>query len=540
MIEICQRYQQLVLIAHGNTVMITAFFIFNRKGDILISKLFRDNIRHNIAEVFRIQVISSNEIRSPILTLGSTTFLHIKSNGLWFVAVARSNQDASIIFEFLNKFRQLLETSLCGHRKNSANSSDGSRVNDVAKNVSHYINAVSTSDGHLCEDDITNNFTVVYELLDQAIEFGYPQNMEFGVLQRFLSTPVYGSSNSGSSLISKVTSPNLLRSPDLNRHNTAATSEDLQFVGDVGWRRPGIKYRKNEIFLWVNEEINVLMNANGTVLQSYVNGNIQMKTKLTGMPVCRFGLNDSLIMNETKSGNPLEHYDVPNTAAIPKAASDKVVLEDCKFHQCVELDKFDSDRLIHFVPPDDEFELMKYRCTENINLPFLISPQIQESGKTLFNFNISMKSLFPPKLFATNVVIKIPVPPGSIKANLESTGGKARFSTEECAVIWKLNKVTGQDQLVLQGSVDIVPGSVTKTTQSDTTLSPTLNDFKSPILSQNALGWSRPPILVSFNLDMFSASGLVVRYLKVQEKSNYTTMKFIKYITQAGTYEIRY
>lgn len=36
-----------------------------------------------------------------------------------------------------------------------------------------------------------------------------------------------------------------------------------------------------------------------------------------------------------------------------------VEIDDCQFHQCVKLGKFDNDRTISFVPPDGEFELMK-------------------------------------------------------------------------------------------------------------------------------------------------------------------------------------
>jgi len=45
-----------------------------------------------------------------------------------------------------------------------------------------------------------------------------------------------------------------------------------------------------------------------------------------------------------------------------KGASDKksIAIDDLTFHQCVKLTKFDSERAISFVPPDGEFELMKY------------------------------------------------------------------------------------------------------------------------------------------------------------------------------------
>lgn len=36
-------------------------------------------------------------------------------------------------------------------------------------------------------------------------------------------------------------------------------------------------------------------------------------------------------------------------------------MDDVKFHQCVRLNKFDSERTISFIPPDGEFELLSYR-----------------------------------------------------------------------------------------------------------------------------------------------------------------------------------
>ena len=56
----------------------------------------------------------------------------------------------------------------------------------------------------------------------------------------------------------------------------------------------------------------------------------------------------------------------------------------------------------------------------------------------------------------------------------------------------------------------------------------------------NQKAWSRPPLNLSFSLLMFTSSGLLVRYLKVFEKSNYSSVKWVRYMTRAGSYEIRY
>lgn len=48
-------------------------------------------------------------------------------------------------------------------------------------------------------------------------------------------------------------------------------------------------------------------------------------------------------------------------------------MQDVTFHQCVNLGKFNTEKVVSFVPPDGEFELVKYRCQEGISLPFTVS-----------------------------------------------------------------------------------------------------------------------------------------------------------------------
>ena len=51
---------------------------------------------------------------------------------------------------------------------------------------------------------------------------------------------------------------------------------------------------------------------------------------------------------------------------IPGKASDdasrtksSIAIDDCQFHQCVKLSKFESEHAISFIPPDGEYELMR-------------------------------------------------------------------------------------------------------------------------------------------------------------------------------------
>lgn len=129
-------------------------------------------------------------------------------------------------------------------------------------------------------------------------------------------------------------------------------------------------------------------------------------------------------------------------------------LDDCQFHQCVKLGKFDSDRTISFIPPDGEFELMRcgppslrhllpahasrrYRSTTNVNLPFRIQPIVEEIGKSRVDYTVHVKANFSPKLSANNVVIKIPTPLNTTKVDCKVGIGKAKYVPAENVIIWK-------------------------------------------------------------------------------------------------------
>ena len=44
---------------------------------------------------------------------------------------------------------------------------------------------------------------------------------------------------------------------------------------------------------------------------------------------------------------------------------------------------------------------------------------------------------------------------------------------------------------------------------------------------------------MDFNIPMFTASGLRVRYFHIVEKSNYKPLKWIRYVTKAGDFQYR-
>lgn len=275
--------------------MISAIFLYNIKGEVLISRLYRHDLKRSIADVFRIQVITNSDVRSPLMTIGSTTFLHVRHENLYVVGVTRVNANAALVFEFLNRL--------------------------IALGKSYF--------GKFDEEAVKSNFVLIYELLDEILDFGYPQNSDTDTLKLYITTEGVKSEKSTKESSNKIT---------------------IQATGAISWRRQDIKYRKNEAFIDIIESVNLLVSSTGTVLRADVTGNVQMRAYLTGTPECKFGLNDSLVLSEASTFEP---GNMPGIKApkLTKAAAGSVTLEDCQFHQCVRLGKFDTDRTISFVPP---------------------------------------------------------------------------------------------------------------------------------------------------------------------------------------------
>ena len=85
----------------------------------------------------------------------------------------------------------------------------------------------------------------------------------------------------------------------------------------------------------------------------------------------------------------------------------------------------------------------------------------------------------------------------------------------ERVIVWKMKKFQGKTELALGIDVALVAST------------------------RREKVWSKPPIKMSFQIPMFTSSGIHVRYLKILEKSDYTSTKWIRYLTKTGAYEHR-
>jgi len=83
------------------------------------------------------------------------------------------------------------------------------------------------------EESIRDNFVIIYELMDEMMDFGYPQTTESKILQEYITQ---------------------------ESHKLEIQARPPMAVTNaVSWRTEGIRYRKNEVFLDVIESVNMLV-----------------------------------------------------------------------------------------------------------------------------------------------------------------------------------------------------------------------------------------------------------------------------------------
>ncbi|KAK8810920.1 adaptor protein complex 2, subunit mu 2 [Blastocystis sp. ATCC 50177/Nand II] len=429
--------------------MISALLLIDAKGKNIVSRYYRADVTRESADAFRTNVIAKKDTGSnpPITYIDGTTFIYVRNSDHYIVAVTKKNASPGLIFHFLFHLVKMFKSYFGTDYK---------------------------------ADDLRDKFSVVYEIFDEVLDYGYPQNCAIDLMKQLIR-------------LGKAS----------NEVEEDASTITSQVTGAIDWRREGITYRKNEIFIDTLESVNLLISQTGAVLRSEVVGKIVMKAYLTGMPECRFGLNDKLLISNEKK-----------TKGARRGKGSGVEIDDCSFHRCVRLGQFDQDRTITFIPPDGEFELMKYRVTENINLPFRILPVYEEISETTLKINIKVIANFSKQVSAQNVELKIPVPPNTANVIPKVGFGSAEYNSADQTIDWTLRKLTGGQETTFSAEVKMLKMTNDKV-------------------------WSKPPINVIFAVPSFTASGLHVRFLKVYEKSSYQTVKWVRYMTRSGDYQIR-
>ncbi|KAG5189135.1 clathrin assembly complex, medium subunit [Tribonema minus] len=354
----------------------SAVFILDAKGKIIISRNFRGDVPMSISERFSLYIQEREETdQQPVFTEEGYTFVYIRYNNLLLMSVTKRNSNVALMLVYLYK------------------------LTDVFRDYF----------GELEEESIRDNFVIIYELLDETMDFGYPQTMESKILREYIT-------QEGNRL-------------------EVAPRPPVALTNAVSWRSEGIKHRKNEIFLDVVEKLNLLVSSNGTVLHSEILGAVKMKSFLSGMPELKLGLNDKLLFESTG-----------RTSGKGKA----VELEDIKFHQCVRLARFENDRTISFIPPDGEFDLMTYRLATHVKPLIWVETVVEPHSHSRIEYMVKAKSQFKSRSVANNVEIVIPVPGDVDSPAFKASVGSVAYHPERNAAVWSIKQFHGSREYLMR------------------------------------------------------------------------------------------
>jgi len=413
--------------------MIHSLFILSDAGDVIIEKHWRGLVNRNVCDYFwdEVSKASSPSAVPPVLVTPKFYLIHVQRSRLYFLCVNQQEVPPLLVIDFLHRACDIFQEYF----------------------------------GPISESSLKENFVVVYQLLEEMMDNGLPFTTEPNILKDMIKPP---------SLVS-----------DVFRGVTGQSnmSESLPEGGltAIPWRKLGVKYANNEIFFDIIEELDCIIDSNGLVISSEVNGEIQCNCKLTGMPDLTLTFN-----------NP--H-----------------VLDDVSFHPCVRYNRWDVDRVLSFVPPDGSFKLMNYRVKGQLQMPIYVKPQINftETGGRV-NVMVGTKNITSDKP-VESVVVQIPFPKSIVSANLASNIGSAQYDEVTKVCTWHIGKIPRDKTPQLQGTVAVPVGGPPPE--------------------------GTPTLTAQFKIMMYAASGIKVQSLACNER--YKPYKGVRSITKGGKFQIR-
>ncbi|XP_020027217.1 AP-4 complex subunit mu-1 isoform X3 [Castor canadensis] len=455
----------------SRTAMISQFFILSSKGDPLIYKDFRgDSGGRDVAELFYRKLTGLPGDESPVVMYhGDRHFIHIRHSGLYLVATTSENVSPFSLLELLTRLATLLG-DYCGS---------------------------------LSEGTISRNVALVYELLDEVLDYGYIQTTSMEMLRNFIQTEA---------VVSKPFSLFDLSSVGL----FGAETQQSKVAPSSAASRPVLSSRsesqKNEVFLDVVERLSVLIASNGSQLKVDVQGEIRLKSFLPGGSEMRIGLTEEFCVGKSEF----------------RGYGPGIRVDEVSFHSSVNLDEFESHRILRLQPPQGELIVMRYQLSDDLSspLPFRLFPSVQwNRGSGRLQVYLKLRCDLPPKSQALNVRLHLPLPRGVVSLSQELSSPEQKAELREGALHWDLPRVQGGSQLsgLFQMDIPSLPGPPS---HGPSTTAPPLG-----------LG----PASLSFELPRHTCSGLQVRFLRLSFKpcGNINPHKWVRHLSHSNAYVIR-
>uniref|UniRef100_A0AAY4BQN5 AP-4 complex subunit mu-1 n=1 Tax=Denticeps clupeoides TaxID=299321 RepID=A0AAY4BQN5_9TELE len=387
-------------------------------------------------------------------------FVHVKQGGLYWAASTKSNPSPFTVIEFLNRLAALTK-DYCGS---------------------------------LSEKSVRMNFALIYELLDEMVDYGYIQTTSTDMLKNFIQTETMSSKPFSLFELGNVG----LFGAETQQSKvapSAATSRPLMFTrGDQGG---------NEIFVDVIERLSVIIGSNGVVMKADIEGEIRVKCYLPGCSEMRIGLNEELSIGKSQ----LRGYGMA------------VRMDECSFHQAVKLDEFDAYRILKICPSQGEQTVMQYQLCDDLPCapPFRLFPTVERDiGNRYEVEEMVTYSNYCHFCVALNVSVTLPIPKGSVSLSqeLSSPDQSAELQSKNKALQWDIPRFPGGAQLSALFKLE-VPGLSSASLQE--------------------VG----PVSLCFELPKHTCTGLQVRFLRLTPTQPGSSQRWVRYVTHSDSYTIR-
>mmetsp|Transcript_8088 Transcript_8088/g.23806 ORF Transcript_8088/g.23806 Transcript_8088/m.23806 type:complete len:457 (-) Transcript_8088:131-1501(-) len=451
------------------TAPMSQLFILAPNGHAIVYKDYRGELPKDTSETFFHELVEKGAASCPpVFAVDGVSYVSVKQSGLHFLVTSVDNVCPSLVLSLLTQLTKVIKDYL----------------------------------GVLNEEALRKNFTLVYEIVDEVIDYGYPQGAATTELQTYLfNKPVPVEAPSVASVL-----PSFKANPKTMASAAAAKSVVAQGQGIAGWRAGG----GNEIFIDLVDRVSVLLTAEGQVRTFSVDGCIQMKSFLKGSPQVHLALNEDLVVGGgagARGGGGGAGYGA-------------VHLDDVNFHECVVLDRFEGEKVLTLAPPSGEFVVMNFRIgtlRSERQLPFRLWPSVHALSEFKKELQVTVKADFPEKLHAVNVRISFVVPKSvtSVAVSLPPGAAKgaqtASYTEATRLVEWVVKKWPGGAALSLSTKVVLPAGC----------------DLKKEM----------GPISMAFEIPCYNVSQLAVRHLHILERDkSYKPHRWVRCLTHASSY----
>uniref|UniRef100_A0A671VCG5 AP-4 complex subunit mu-1 n=1 Tax=Sparus aurata TaxID=8175 RepID=A0A671VCG5_SPAAU len=295
--------------------MISQVFILSSKGDHLIYKDYRGEAGSDVINIFYEKVTALTGDQPPVvMSHKDLHFIHVRQEGLYWVATTTAADSSPFtIIEFLNRLTALVK-DYCGS---------------------------------LSEKSVQMNFALIYELLDEIVDYGYIQTTSSDVLKNFIQTEAVSA--------------------------RPFSLFDLSNVGLFGAETQQSKVAPSSA---ATRPIQSSREVNVWDLRSCL-------TVCPSLTEMRIGLNEEFSIGKSQ----LRGYGAA------------VRVDECSFHQAVRLDEFDSHRILRLCPSQGEQTVMQYQLSDDLPSapPFRLFPTIErDTGGRLLMY-LKLRCDLPPK-----------------------------------------------------------------------------------------------------------------------------------------------